>query len=232
MDTEHLTMKDLPALERPYEKFLKHGAYALTDAELLAILLKTGTKGETSIELARKVLELPRGEHSLLALHQKSLEELKKLPGVGNVKAITLKCIAELSRRISITAMPEKMTVNSPKVLADYYMESMRHLTNEQTWIIFLNGASGFLSDFLLSSGTVNQSLVSAREIFIKALSSGAVYIIMIHNHPSGNPTPSKEDIVVTKKIREAGNIMDIQLIDHIIIGNNCYISLKEAGLF
>jgi len=232
LSTEHLTMKELPAPERPYEKFLKRGAYALTDAELLAILLKTGAKGETSIELSRKILELPEGEQSLLALHQKSLDELKKLPGIGNVKAITLKCIAELSRRISIAAMPEKMIVDSPKLLAGYYMESMRHLTSEQTRIVFLNGASAFLGDFLLSSGTVNQSLVSTREIFIKALSSGAVYIIMIHNHPSGNPTPSREDVSITKKIKEAGSIMDIQLIDHIIIGDNCYISLKESGLF
>ncbi len=175
MGIEHLTMKELPAPERPYEKFLKRGAYALTDAELLAILLKTGTKGETSIELSRRILELPEGEQSLLALHQKSLDELRKLPGIGNVKAITLKCIAELSRRISMAAMPEKMIVDSPKLLAGYYMESMRHLTSEQTRIVFLNGASGFLGDFLLSSGTVNQSLVSTREIFIKALSSGAV---------------------------------------------------------
>ncbi|MFT3983775.1 MAG: DNA repair protein RadC [Lachnospiraceae bacterium] len=232
MNIGHLTVKELPAPERPYEKFLKSGAYALTDAELLAILLKTGTKGETSVELARKILQLPDGRQSLLALHQKPLEELKKLSGVGTVKAITLKCVAELSRRISMAAMPEKMIVDSPRLLADYYMESLRHLTYEQTRIAFLNGASGFMGDFLLSSGTVNQSLVSTREIFIKALNSGAVYIIMIHNHPSGNPTPSKEDIFITKKIKEAGSIMDIQLIDHIIIGDNCYISLKESGLF
>lgn len=232
MKKEHFTLKELPSCERPYEKFIKYGASALTDAELLGILLKTGCRGETSIDLARKILELSGGEQSILALHQKSLDEFMKIPGIGMVKAITLKCIVELSKRISMTVRPDRMLVDSPSVIAGYYMESLRHLKYEQTIIALLNGSSRFLGDFILSSGTVNQSLVSTREIFIKAVNSEAVYIIMIHNHPSGNPTPSKQDILITKKIKEAGNIMDIQLIDHIIIGDNCYISLKESGLF
>lgn len=232
MSTKHLSLKELPVCERPYEKFLKLGAHALTDTELLAILLKTGSRGETSVELARRILELSNGEQSILALHQKPISELMKIPGIGNVKAITLKCIVELSRRIAITGMPDRMVIDSPRVLADYYMESMRHLKNEQIRIAFLNGSSRFLGDAVLSSGTVNQSLVSAREVFMKAINFEAVCIIMIHNHPGGNPTPSRQDILVTKKIKEAGAIMDIHLLDHIIIGDQCYISLKEAGLF
>ena len=232
MHTKHLSLKELPVCERPYEKFLKLGAEALTDTELLAILLKTGSRGETSVELARKILAFPDGEQSILVLHQKSIAELMKIPGIGNVKAITLKCIVELSRRIASSGRPDRMAVNSPGLLAGYYMESMRHLKNEQLRIVFANGSGKFLGDAVLSSGTVNQSLVSTREIFMKALSFEAVCVIMLHNHPGGDPTPSRQDILVTKKIKEAGIIMDIQLLDHIIIGDQCYISLKEAGLF
>ncbi len=232
LQERHVSLKELPISERPYEKFITYGASALTDTELLAILLKTGAQGKTSVELAGEIITLQDGERSLLALHQKSIKDLMQIYGIGKVKAITLKCVAELSNRIAMSALNEKTVIDSPKILADYYMESMRHLKNEQTRIAFLNGSNCFIGDYLLSSGTVNQSLVSTREIFIKAFEYEAVYIILVHNHPSGNPTPSRQDILVTKKIKEAGSMMDIHLLDHIIIGDNCYISLKEAGLF
>lgn len=228
----HVTLKELPFGERPYERFEEVGATALSDAELLAIILRTGTRGETSVDLAKRVLAGIYSEQSILGLHHMSIEDLMQIPGIGKVKAIQLKSIAELSNRLSKANAKRALIMNSPRTVAHYYMEEYRHLEREKALVILLNGSNKLITDFPLSIGTVNRTLVSTREVFREALRYGAVFFMLLHNHPSGDPTPSDQDILMTKRMKEAGMIMDIELIDHIIIGDNKYISIKELGLF
>lgn len=228
----HYKIKELPSDERPYEKFLKYGPKALTDAELLAIFIKTGLKDKTSIDIAREVLLKPDGSYSLLSLYKKSLAELKQINGIGEVKAICLKCIAEISERISNTHYSNGISFSTPKEIADYYMESFRHLDKEFFCVLYLDASRRIICDKIISSGTETQTLVSAREIFINALEYNAVYIVLIHNHPSGNPVPSEIDIEVTNSLCKAGNLINIKVLDHIIIGDKKYISFRECKLY
>lgn len=225
----HIAIEDMPKEERPYEKFLKFGVSALTDAELLAILLQSGTCEVSSLELARKVL-LVGEDISVLALYEKSYEDLLRIKGIGRVKATQLKCIAELSKRIHLAKRPEKSMFQTPKEIASYYMESMRHLDKEHLLVAFFNGSGSLILDEVLSVGSVNRTMISAREVFIRALNVHAVYLMLIHNHPSGNATPSPDDIHVTEEIIKAGELLNIPLLDHLIIGDREYVSFRESG--
>ena len=226
---KHIAIEDMPKEERPYEKFLQFGAQALTDAELLAILLQSGTYEDSSLELARKVLQV-REDISVLALYEKSYEDLLAIKGIGRVKATQLKCIAELSKRIHMAKRPEKCSFTTPKETAMYYMESMRHLDKEHLLVAFFNGNGRLIEDEVLSVGCVNHALISSREVFLRALNVHAVYLMLIHNHPSGNATPSPDDVRVTEEIKKAGEILNIPLLDHLIIGDREYVSFKESG--
>ncbi|MBR6452607.1 MAG: DNA repair protein RadC [Lachnospiraceae bacterium] len=226
---KHIAIEDLPKEERPYEKFLQFGASALTDTELLAILLQSGTCEASSLELARKVL-LVREDISVLALYEKSYEDFLHIKGIGRVKATQLKCIAELSKRIHLAKKPEKNMFLTPKDVALTYMESMRHLDREHLLVAYFNGNGSLILDEVLSIGSVNRTLISPREVFIRALNVHAVYLMLIHNHPSGNATPSQDDIRVTEEIRKAGELLNIPLLDHLIIGDREYVSFKESG--
>ncbi|MDD6201635.1 MAG: DNA repair protein RadC [Lachnospiraceae bacterium] len=217
--------------EYPYEKFEKMGPEALTDAELLAIVIRTGTIGENSLSLAKKVLALSNDSNNgILALQKIPYEEMMKIKGIGKVKAIRIKCMVEFTRRMSRQSALHDLNLNSPETVADYYMEQVRHLETEHVYLILADNKNRLIKDVLLSKGTVNASLISTREIFIEALRYHAVRIFLIHNHPSGDPTPSRQDIEITKVIREASEILNIPLLDHIIIGDNTYVSLKEKG--
>ena len=215
----------------PYEKFETFGAQSLTDAELLAIIIRTGTREFTSVELGKKILSLGAGTgqaNGILSLQHLSLEELMKVKGIGKVKAIRIKCVTEFSRRIAMKTFKKGIRFDKPSTIADYYREQLRHLEVEQVVLVMTDGKNQFLKDYILSSGTVNMSLISPREIFLTALKMQAVHILLVHNHPSGDPTPSRDDIEITKRIHEASQIMNIPLVDHIIIGDNTYMSLKE----
>lgn len=225
------TMKELPKSEQPYEKYLLYGAENLSDAELLAVILRTGTKGVSAISLATRVISAGVCRQGILNLDRMSVNDLKKIPGIGQVKAVQLKCIAEISRRISKAEQQQKLSFRSPKSVAAYYMEEFRTKKQEHMLLIMLNTKSGLIGEKVIFKGTVNASIVSPREIFIEAIQQEAVYIILLHNHPSGDPTPSGEDIALTKRIKEAGNLMDIQLVDHIIIGDHKYTSFAEEDL-
>ena len=219
----------------PYEKFEKYGAAALTDAELLAIIIRTGTKESTSVELGKQILSL--GSNSgqakgLLSLQHLSLHQLMSVKGIGIVKAIRLKCVTEFSKRIAMETFKTGIRFDMPATIANYYMEQVRHLEVEQVILVMTDSKNQFLKDCILSSGTVNMSLISPREIFMTALKMQAVNILLVHNHPSGDPTPSKDDIEITTRIHEASQIMNIPLVDHIIIGDNTYMSLKELRYF
>lgn len=225
------SIKELKKENRPYEKFIEKGAKALTDAELLAIIIRTGTFEKTSVELAESILDLS-GKEGILGIISLSVPELKKLKGIGQVKAVQIKCIAELSRRIAKSNVSFCQEFASPELIAAYYMEDMRHYKTEHLMIVMLNTKHHFIGDYELSKGTVNASLASPREAYIEALKSEAVYLVLIHNHPSGDPTPSKEDLLTTRRMKEAGSIIGITLIDHIIIGDNKYISLRQQNMF
>lgn len=228
--TKH-TIRELPACERPYEKCMSMGPASLSDAELLAVILRTGTKGQSALETARRILSLNPSMEGLLGLHHLTMHELKAVPGIGTVKAVQLSCIGELSKRMTRKSIGRENLLSSPDAVAAYFMEEMRHKEKEELRVVLLNTKGRMLHDAVVSIGTVNSSLISPREIFLEALKFQAVSIILLHNHPSGEPEPSREDILVTKRVYEAGRLIGISLTDHIIIGDNCYISLKERGI-
>ena len=217
--------------EFPYERFEKMGPHALTDAELVAIILRTGTVGEDALTLAHRILSLtPGGKSGILALNSIPLEELMKIKGIGKVKAIRLKCVAEICSRMQMQHHEAQISFTDPASVAAYYMERMRHLETEHIYLILTDTKNRFIKEILLSKGTVNASVLSTREIFIEALRYHAVHILLLHNHPSGDPAPSRQDIDITNRIMEASRLMNIPLLDHIIIGDNTFTSLKEKG--
>lgn len=217
----------------PYEKFMTLGPAALTSAELLAIILRTGTRNCPALELAQKILSLSGGGTAELnSLHHISLRELMEIPGIGEVKAVKVKCIAELAMRMSCEKAASALRFDAPETVADYYMEKMRHQEKEIVLLLLLDNKLKMIEEYMVSVGTVNASLLSTREIFIQALKCRACHLMLLHNHPSGEPVPSRADLLITQKIKEAGELMDIPLIDHIIVGDGCYISLKQEHLF
>ncbi len=213
--------------QKPYEHFLCDGPECLSDEELLAIMIRTGHKGGDALSVAHELLKLC-GKNGLLGLHHLSLEDLCNIQGIGEVKAVRIKCIAELSNRIVRQSRSKNPVFSSPDLVAEYYMEQMRHLEKEHCVCVMLDGGMGFMGESLISVGSVNASVFSTREIFLAALKAKAVYIMLLHNHPSGLVNPSQADILVTKKLKEASVIMDIPMVDHIIIGDHCYYSFKE----
>ena len=216
----------------PYEKFISYGSRSLTDSELLAILLRTGTRGMNARELGEKVLEeTARYGNGLLGLYHIPLNELRKIEGIGNVKAIQLKTIAELSTRMAQAKAKGNLSFHRPASVADYYMERFRHENVEYIMLLLLDSGLHLIDERILSKGTVNASLVSPREVFIHALQAQAAGIMLLHNHPGGNPAPSGNDIRITERIMQIGMLVDIPLFDHIIIGDNRYFSFKERNL-
>jgi DNA repair protein RadC len=224
------TIKEIPVTERPYEKCEQRGSASLSDEELLAVLLRTGTRGESALALARHIL-YHAGETGILGIHQFSMERLMAIKGIGKVKAIQLSCISELAKRLSKATYQEALCFSEPGSIARYYMEDLRHEKQELMKLLMLNTKARLIGETNISKGTVNASLITPRELFIEALQKNAVSIVIMHNHPSGDPTPSREDMLITKRILDAGALIGIELLDHIIIGNNQYISFREEGL-
>jgi len=182
------------------------------------------------LDIAEALLRLS-GRQGLLGLKHLSLMDYKLLPGIGTVKAINLMCISEISDRIARTSRENHIRLSGPQDIAYRYQEEMRHLESEQFRLLMLDTKSNLVHESVLSIGTVNYTCLSCRDIFREALRFGAVSIILLHNHPSGDPTPSQADIQTTKTVQEAGKLLGIPLIDHIIIGDPYYLSLKEQAL-
>ena len=225
-------MKELPVNDRPYEKCIHLGPQVLSDEELLSVIIRTGSKNANSLETARQILALNYPQDGILGLCHLTLPELKAVDGIGDVKGIQLLCIGELSRRISRRfVMAEIPRFQSPEAVVNYYMEEMRHLEQEQLRVMLMDNKQGLIRDVLISKGTVNTSIASPREILIEALRYRAVGMIMVHNHPSGDPTPSREDCQITQRVKEAGKLVGIQLLDHIVIGDGSYSSFKKEGM-
>lgn len=224
-------MKELREEERPYEKCLKFGAESLSNTELLAVLLRNGVQGMNSMQLAQRILDAGQQEEELLNIHHMTKKKLLSIKGIGEVKAIQIQCLSELAKRLAKATASEGLIFNLPSSIARYYMEDLRHQKQEQMKLLMLNTKSRLLGEADVSKGTVNSSVISPRELFIEALEKEAVFIILLHNHPSGDPTPSDNDILFTKRVKAAGDLIGIELLDHIIIGNNCYISMAEEKL-
>ncbi len=216
----------------PYERFINAGPESLTDAELLAIIIRTGSNMLSPIDIAQNIFNLSQGkERGLNSLFSLSLDELRSVHGIGEVKAVKLKCIAELAKRMSIQRSVEGTFFESPYQIANLYMEKMRHEEREKAILLCLNNKNKLIHESVISIGTVNSASLSPRDVFINALKAGAVFVVLLHNHPSGDPTPSRSDVELTNKIRESGYMLDIVLKDHIIIGNQSYYSFNEKGL-
>lgn len=215
----------------PYEKFLRFGADTLTESELLAIILRTGTRDRSATEIAEDILNLSAAPRTgLLGLYDVPVEKLMEIKGLGEVKAVKIKCIAELAMRINMASAKEGMIVKNPATIANYFMEKLRHKRKECVLVLCVDAKGQILKEVFLSSGSVNMSLISPREVFLEALKGEAVSIILLHNHPSGDPTPSQCDLEITRHVKEMGDKLDIPMLDHIIIGDNCYFSFKEKG--
>ena len=231
MKTENATMKSMPASERPYEKCEAYGAGVLSDAELLAVILRTGTRSMSSLELARELLLKFGSRRGLGFLREVTREELTSVPGIGSVKATELLAAGELSRRIARAEKRGDIALGRPKAIASYFMEDLCYLDHEEMWVAMFNTKNRLIHTETVSMGTVNASLASPREIFLNALRHHAVFVVLLHNHPSGDPEPSAADIELTKRLAEAGALLHIPVMDHIIIGDHCYLSFRERGL-
>ena len=226
---QHLTIKELPDSEKPYEKFLNYGPESLSDAELLAVIIKSGTNGLKSVEVAQNFLN--QRNRNLMNLYDVSYDEMLRMKGIGKVKAIQLKCIAELSNRITATRYAQQIALLDAQSIAAYFMEKLRHETQELLVLCMFDSKCRLLAEEVVSKGSVNSSIVPPREIFLLALQKRAVHIVLLHNHPSGVSAPSREDDEVTRRISECGQMIGIPLSDHIIIGDHNYYSYRESGL-
>lgn len=223
-----IKIKELPISERPYEKLEIYGENTLTNAELLAIIIKNGSKNETSIELARKILKLNENidSENLNFLMDVSIEELERIRGIGRVKAIQLKAVCELARRINRPLDYRKKKVTEPKDIVETIQGEMKYLKNEVLKVIILNSNNEILKIKEVFVGGTNFIEVSTKNILSEAVKMQAPNIILVHNHPSGNPSPSKKDLDYTKSIEEASKLLGIRLLDHIIIAGDSYTSI------
>lgn len=222
-----IKMKDLPEAERPYEKLEQYGAKAWTNAELLAIIIKTVTKDETAVGLAQKVLKLNTDEKdNLKFLCDLTVEEFTKIKGIGKIKAIQLKAVCELATRINSVSSYKEKQILRPKDIAEILMERTRFEKQEILKVAMLNNKNKLIRIKEIAKGGGNFVAATIRSILNEAVKIEAAKIILIHNHPTGDPTPSKQDIEFTKNVEQASKILGIQLLDHIVIGDLKYVSI------
>ena len=224
-------IKDIAECERPYEKAVTCGINTLTDAELLAVIMRSGTKTCSVIDISNQILNLHPLKKGLLGLNYLQREDLLKIKGVGNTKATQILSVIELSRRLSEIKHKKNLSFNNPVTISEYYMDKCKYLKTVHVYLMLFNSAHELIKDILISEGTVNLALISPRSIMIEALRYEATCFILVHNHPSGNCTPSEADIHSTKRIKAAADIMDITMSDHIIVGHDCYYSMLERGI-
>ncbi|WP_342432465.1 DNA repair protein RadC [Neobacillus sp. FSL H8-0543] len=227
MSTNSLMIRDFPQDERPRERFITNGPESLSNHELIAILLRTGTKDESVLQLSNRLLTSFEG---LRLLKAASLEEMTSIKGIGQAKAIQVLAAVEVGRRIANLNDNDRYVIRSPEDGANFVMNDMRFLSQEHFVCLYLNTKNQVLHKKTIFIGSLNASIVHPREVFREALKRSAASIIAIHNHPSGDPAPSREDIEVTKRLVECGKMIGIDVLDHLIIGENKFVSLKEKG--
>ena len=222
-----MMIRDVHIADRPRERLIRQGAESLSNQELIAILLRTGTKQESVLVLANRILS---SFDKIQDLKDATIEEMILVKGVGKAKAVQLLAAAEIGKRMYRKHSEGRYTIRSPEDAAAYLMTDMASLNQEHFVVLFLNVKNEVLHKQTIFIGSLNSSIVHPREIFREAVKRSAASIIVSHNHPSGNPSPSPEDIEVTKRLIEAGSIMGIEVLDHVIIGDHQFLSLKEKG--
>lgn len=225
----NIPISQLPLWERPREKIMEKGVESLSNAEILAVLLGSGNRKQSALFLAQELLtSLDKG---LYQLEEMTIHELMEFPGIGPAKASRILCGLELSRRAK-TAPASPMNVSSPGAVYSYMLTKMKNYQKEVFICLHLDSKNNILSEDVVSIGTLNRSLVHPREVFKKAVKNGAAAVLVVHNHPSGDPTPSAEDKQVTQRLKEVGDLLGIPLLDHIIIAREERFSFREAGIF
>ncbi|MCF8008832.1 MAG: DNA repair protein RadC [Halanaerobiales bacterium] len=218
----------MPVEKRPREKMLKYGSKTLSTEELIALIIRTGSKGKTALELANYLINQNQGLNNLINF---APEEFMKYDGIGLAKSTQLCAVIELSKRINSYSNKEKLFINGPEDVGSTFMSELRFLKQEHLYVLLLDVKNKVIAKELISKGGLDSSIVHPREVFKKAIKKSCASLILIHNHPSGDPTPSKNDIDVTKKLMSSGEIIGIELLDHIIIGDRKYISMKDKNI-
>ena len=217
-----MKIHDLPEQNRPRERFLKHGPETLSDSELFAIILRTGTINENVIDMSNRLIK----EHGLDKLFDCSLKELQKIKGIGPSKAMQILAMAELGKRHSQAKKPIKK-ITQAKDVFDLFHDRLKDEKHEHFYLLTLNNQNNIIREYLVTKGILDSAIIHPREIFKEAIRNSASKIILVHNHPSGNPKPSQEDIEITKRLIEAGKLIDIKVLDHVIIGNGSWWSWR-----
>ncbi len=222
-----IKMKELPISERPYEKLEMYGAHTLSNAELLAIIIKSGTKSESSISTAQKILSMKnKNSDSLRFMQDMSIEEFMRIKGIGKVKAIQLKAVCEIAKRMSRPINDTQIQITGPQDVANLLMDELKYEKREIVRVVILNSKNIVLKITDICLGSNNSAILKPKDALIDAIKMGAPKIILVHNHPSGDVEPSKSDIEFTERLKEASSIVGIQLLDHIIIGDSKYESV------
>src|SRR5699024_7730183 len=225
--TGELLIREMHDADKPRERLLNYGPDKLTNQELLAILINSGNRNESSISLASKIL---KNLQSIRELRDVTFEELTSINGIGKAKAITILEFIELAVRMHTHSREEDKYIRSPKDVSDILMEKVRYYNQEHFIVLYLTTKNMVIEEKTLFIGSLNSSIVHPREVFREAVKRSAAAFICVHNHPSGDPTPSNEDIEVTKRLRECGDLIGVDFLDHIIIGDGKYVSLKEMN--
>lgn len=224
-----MIIRELPVDERPREKMVIYGASTLSNDELLAILIRTGTKKKSAVTLANEVLSYR--ENGIAFLAECVPEELTEIQGIGLAKASQIVAAIELGKRIATKPKEAKINVNNPEAIADLFMEKMRYYKKEFFNVVILNTKGEVIAVENVAIGDLNCTIIHPREIFCKAVKKSASALIFVHNHPSGNPTPSREDIDITERLIKAGEVLGIKVLDHIIIGDGTFLSFRNKNL-
>lgn len=223
-----LKIMDLPENERPRERLFRYGAEALSNSELLAVILGTGTKGENIVFLSNRII---RDNGGLNGIFNSDLEDFMNISGIGKAKAAKIVAMVELSKRFKSYRDGDSYKICKPKDAAILVMEEMRGMKQEHLKVVCLNTKNVVIAIRNVFIGSLNSSIVHPREVFFYAIKKNSASIILCHNHPSGDPSPSNEDINVTFRLKKCGELLGIQLVDHLIIGNGTFVSLKEKGI-
>jgi DNA repair protein RadC len=224
-----LKITDWAVEDRPREKMIQYGTSTLSDAELLGILISSGTKEKSAVDLGRELLALVN--NNLNSLGKLTIADLTKIHGIGNARAVTIAAALELGRRRKLSEIPEVVQIKCSKDVADIFQPILSDLLHEEFWILFLNRSNRVINRMKLSQGGISGTVTDVRMVMKKAVEYLASGIIVCHNHPSGNLSPSEADSKITQKIKEAGNLLDIQLLDHLIISDKDYYSFADNGL-
>lgn len=228
MSDYRLRMHDIPVDDRPTERLLKYGPESLSTAELLAVVLRTGTRKENVVNMCQRIFS----EYNVKQLSQAQISKLMQIYGIGPTKAAQIAAVFELARKLERHVDGPKRKIRSPADVYSMLYPGMREQKREKLVVLYLDTKNQVLKEEVVSIGSLNSSIVHPREVFKSALMESSASVIISHNHPSGDPTPSKEDIAITEKLIEGGKILGIDVLDHVIIGDGRYVSLKDEGLF